>query len=84
MHFAVRAVSSAEYNQWITQAKAAGPTLDQSAYRALARPSSNVAASSFTNVDPKLFDDIVAGRLIPPAFGAEAGGQDRPSMTKEP
>jgi cytochrome o ubiquinol oxidase subunit 2 len=75
MHFAVRAMAANDYGQWIAQAKAAGPTLDQPAYKALALPSSNVAPSTFRTVDPTLFDEIVAGHLIVSSIEATAGGQ---------
>ena len=66
MHFTVRAVAQDEFDKWLLDAKASGPDLDNTAYQALAAPSSNIAASTFKSASRTLFSDIVAGHLPPP------------------
>jgi cytochrome o ubiquinol oxidase subunit 2 len=61
MRFKVRAVAPDEYATWIAGAKATGPRLDHAAYADLVKPSKNVAASTYSNVEPGLFDSIVSG-----------------------
>ncbi len=75
MHFAVRAVDHSEYAAWIKATKGAGPTLDGAAYMALARQSANVAPSTFGDVTPQLFAQVVQ-QVFPPGPGpaTERGG----------
>lgn len=75
MHFVVHAVAPEEFSKWMSDAKAAGPTLDEAAYDALAKPSANVPPSTFSHVDPRLFDDVVAGNVGRPRIRGERGGR---------
>lgn len=67
MRFQVRAVAADDYAAWIASTKASGPRLDRAAYDSLAKPSKDVAPSTYNNVDKGLFDSIVAG--VSPAMG---------------
>ena len=75
MNFDVRAVAHGDYDAWVRAAKGAGRTLDASAYTALARQSANVAPSTFGDVTPHLFAQVV-GKVFPPGPGpaTERGG----------
>ncbi|MDQ0470216.1 ubiquinol oxidase subunit II [Labrys wisconsinensis] len=85
MHFDVRAVASDQFAQWLASVQGSGPVLDKAAYDELAKPSKNVPPSTYSNVDPKLFDDVVAGDLNRPGIEGGHGGQDTPpAATKEP
>jgi cytochrome o ubiquinol oxidase subunit 2 len=48
---------------WMSAAQAAGPVLDESAYRALLRQSSNVPPQTYRSVRPGLFEAIVTQQL---------------------
>jgi cytochrome o ubiquinol oxidase subunit 2 len=61
MEFNVHSVAPAQFNAWAASARGAGPVLDGRAYVELAKPSSNVKPMIYSNVDPRLFDAIVAG-----------------------
>jgi cytochrome o ubiquinol oxidase subunit 2 len=50
--------------------QAAGPVLDDSAYRALLRQSSNVPSQTYRSVRPGLFEAIVTQQL-PPGEGPQ-------------
>jgi cytochrome o ubiquinol oxidase subunit II len=76
MRFNADALTPAAFAAWAAQAKAAGPVLDAAAYRALARQSANVPATTYRAYAPSLFDDVVTQRL-PPA----PGPQPTPSST---
>ncbi len=65
MHFDVRAVSPAAFAAWVGQTRRAGPLLDEGAYTALARQSSNLAPFSYRDVSADLFEHIVQQRLAP-------------------
>ena len=75
MHFDTKAVSTGEFARWVSGARAAGPVLDDSAYRALLEQSSNVPPQTYRWVRPGLFEAIVSQRL-PPGDGPQ---QDAPS-----
>ncbi|MDT2022503.1 ubiquinol oxidase subunit II [Methylocella sp. CPCC 101449] len=61
MRFETRALAADDYAAWIARTKATEPRLDQAAYADLAKPSRNVAPSTYSAVEPGLFDWIVAG-----------------------
>jgi cytochrome o ubiquinol oxidase subunit II len=65
MHFDTEAVSPDEYSQWVARARANGPVLDEEAYRALLRPSSNVSPHTYRAVAPGLFEAVASQRLPP-------------------
>ncbi len=68
MHFVVRAVSAAEFTNWIGAARADGPMLDRASYTQLAQQSRNVAPFTYRSADPQLFEAIVS-HAIPPGPG---------------
>jgi cytochrome o ubiquinol oxidase subunit II len=76
MHFTLRAVPQAEFDQWVTTARQAGSALDLQAYVALAQQSQNVTPYTYREVEPTLFRDLVT-RQLPPGPGP-AGGSSRP------
>jgi cytochrome o ubiquinol oxidase subunit 2 len=63
MTFETLALSGDDFSRWVTSVQADGPTLDEQAYRALLRQSSNVAPYTYRTVTPRLFDDIAMGHL---------------------
>jgi cytochrome o ubiquinol oxidase subunit 2 len=56
MHFALRALSDADFSGWVGQAKAAGGALDRAGYLVLERPTENEPVRRYASVDPTLFD----------------------------
>jgi len=75
MHFPVRAVSADEFLAWVQATRGAGPTLDDAAYTALARQSTNLPASTFGAVTPELFAKVLRLELAPgPGPATERGG----------
>jgi len=63
MHFDTAAVPSGEFASWVSAAQAAGPALDDSAYRVLLRQSSKVPPQTYRSVRPGLFEAIVTQQL---------------------
>ncbi|HEX3364495.1 ubiquinol oxidase subunit II [Phenylobacterium sp.] len=71
MQFDVRAVPATDFKTWIDRTKAAGPALDEQAYGALSKQSTDVAPYTYRAVSPGLYEDIVQQHL-PPAPGPVA------------
>ncbi len=65
MHFDVQAVSGDDFAAWVAHARSAGPALTGSAYAALARQSIDVTPSTYRDVAPDLFGQVVTQRLAP-------------------
>jgi cytochrome o ubiquinol oxidase subunit II len=59
MHFTVHAVSASEFSDWIGRSRDHGNTLDSAAYAELSAPGT-VAATTYRQVTPRLFEWIVA------------------------
>src|SRR5439155_5326789 len=59
MRFTVDAVPSERFEQWITAARSAGPTLDAQAYADLAKPSKAVVPFTYRAIAADLFNGIV-------------------------
>ena len=59
MHFKTIATSRADFDAWITRARASGNVLDEQAYRALEQPSSKDPVTIYANVSPRLFQGVV-------------------------
>jgi cytochrome o ubiquinol oxidase subunit 2 len=76
MHFDVRAVPAAEFENWVNAARKTGPGLDSAGYNDLARQSINPGPSTYREVDPNLYQMIVSQKL-PPGPGPEIGQPDR-------
>jgi len=75
MHFDTQAVPNREFANWVRATQAAGPALDEAAYRALLRQSSNVPARTYRSVRPGLFDAIVVEQL-PLGDGPQPGASN--------
>jgi cytochrome o ubiquinol oxidase subunit 2 len=72
MHFVLRALPAAGFQQWLAQARSSGSTLDANAYRQLARQGVQPQPVTYAGVDPALFDSIVQ-QQVPPAAGPQTG-----------
>lgn len=59
MRFTFHGMPQAGFDQWVTQVKASGATLDRPGYLLLERPSENVAPMHFASVDATLFNAVV-------------------------
>jgi cytochrome o ubiquinol oxidase subunit 2 len=71
MAFDLQAVTSEQFSAWTAAAGAAGPVLDDAAYRHLLRQSENIKPYTFRSVRPGLFDAILTQEL-PPGEGPES------------
>ncbi len=63
MNFDVQAVTPAQFTSWTAATHAAGPVLDDAAYRALLVPTQRVEPFTYRSVRPGLFDAIVRQRV---------------------
>jgi cytochrome o ubiquinol oxidase subunit 2 len=75
MTFEAQAVSAEDFSRWVASAQAAGPPLDEAAYRALLPQSSNVAPYTYRTVTPQLFDHVTS-RHFPPGEGPGLAQRD--------
>ena len=73
MHFDVNAVSAREFAGWAAAARAAGPVLDDAAYRGLLKQSQDVSPYTYRSVQAGLFEEIVHQEL-PPGEGPPTAG----------
>jgi cytochrome o ubiquinol oxidase subunit 2 len=80
MRFVVKAVTPGEFEAWAAQAHG-GRTLDDAAYSALARPSSNSAVETFGAVESHLYEKIL--ELAAPGSVSMAAGSSA-MTTQEP
>jgi cytochrome o ubiquinol oxidase subunit 2 len=78
MRFQVRAVTPEDYAAWIASTKASGPRLDRAAYDDLAKPSKDVAPSTYSDVEQGLFDRIVSGSGSAMELGAHRSMEGMP------
>ncbi|HTQ34969.1 MAG TPA: ubiquinol oxidase subunit II [Stellaceae bacterium] len=86
MRFIMTAVPGGDFDAWVTKVRAGGPALDDPAYAALTKPSSAVPPSTYSSVNPSLFERIVEQTALnpekaragtawcPPSRKREAGG----------
>ena len=65
MHFDVRALPSAQFDQWIETTQSEGRVFTADSYSALAKQSVNVPVATYKDVDPELFNKIVLLALPP-------------------
>ena len=82
MHFNVQAVSPAQYAAWAQQTSSAGPSLDEPAYAALAKQSTNVAPFTYRTVTADLFEHIVQQRVAPGPGPEPAAPAPQPPPTQ--
>jgi cytochrome o ubiquinol oxidase subunit II len=61
MRFEVHAVTPDDYKKWVADAKSSGAALDRAAYGELVKQSQNVKPTTYSAVEPKLFESIVNG-----------------------
>jgi cytochrome o ubiquinol oxidase subunit II len=66
MHFIVKAVPTADFDNWVTQVRGSGPALDIPGYAELAKPSQDVPPTTYRSVDPNLFERIVDQTALDP------------------
>jgi cytochrome o ubiquinol oxidase subunit II len=83
MHFDVQAEPADRFAAWVAATKGTGAVLDEAAYAVLSRQSKNVPQATFHDVDPHLFDRIVA-QTVPPAPGPGGGSPATPAARTEP
>jgi cytochrome o ubiquinol oxidase subunit 2 len=76
MHFSVDALPQDQFEAWVADTQASGPTLDATAYTKLAQQSLDVAPATYRDADPALFDEIVMQKL-PPGPGPADGPAPR-------
>jgi cytochrome o ubiquinol oxidase subunit 2 len=65
MNFKVHSVPPQQFAAWAASG-ASGPQLDAAAYDQLQKPSSYVKPFVYGNVDPRLFDAVVANKVLQP------------------
>ena len=76
MTFAALALTPADYALVRAKVQSAPRTLGAAEYKALDKPSENVPVEYYSQVLPRLFPQIVAGRFAPGRLVAKAGGRD--------
>jgi cytochrome o ubiquinol oxidase subunit 2 len=79
MHFNVQAVPPAQFAAWTDRTLSVGPPLDEPAYVALTRQSTNVAPFTYRAVSADLFEHIVQQRLAP-GPGPQPAAPPKPSQ----
>src|SRR5262245_3353928 len=79
MTFETQSVSAEDFSRWVAAVQAAGPPLDEAAYRALLPQSSHVAPFTYRTVAPQLFDHITS-RHLPPGEGPGLAQRDGESV----
>jgi cytochrome o ubiquinol oxidase subunit 2 len=65
MQFQVKSVAPADFDAWVTGVKASGPVLDRTAYAGLLKQSQRAPVSTYSAVDPGLFQDVATQRIAP-------------------
>jgi cytochrome o ubiquinol oxidase subunit 2 len=70
MRFIVKAVPADEFDSWVEKVRGSGSALDLPGYAELAKPSQDVPATTYREVDPRLFERIVDQT----ALDLQAGG----------
>lgn len=73
MHFQTKAMTDAEFKQWIAQAKASPLKLSRNAYRSLAEPSHGYDPTIYAAVDPDLFKTVLNQYMTAPKSGDYCG-----------
>jgi len=66
MRFAVKAVSTGDFDGWVAKVRGAGQPLDDPGYGELTKPSSAVPPATYRAVDPALFERIVEQTALNP------------------
>jgi cytochrome o ubiquinol oxidase subunit 2 len=76
MHFDVRAIPAARFEDWVDATRNKGPSLDPASYNDLAKQTIDVRPYTYRAVDPELYQMIVTQKL-PPGPGPDAGRPNR-------
>lgn len=66
MHFKTNVVSAKDFDQWVAQSKQAKLTLSKDRYKALAKPSTNVAPETYNRPETDLFTWVMQKYTQPP------------------
>ena len=78
MRFIAKAVPAADFAGWVAQVRGSGPALDIPAYAALAKPSQAVPPTTWSSVDPNLFDHIIEQTMMGPVEQTMMGPENAP------
>jgi len=65
MQFIAKSSSQSDFEAWVQSVQQSSSTLDQAAYSALAAPSENNPSSSYSSVEPNLFNSIMMKFMMP-------------------
>lgn len=85
MHFGVHALDKVGFDAWIAAARSGGPALDAARYMQLAKQSIKDPPSTFSSVDPKLYQKIVTQELAPsPGPDPEPSPKTKPKSASNP
>jgi cytochrome o ubiquinol oxidase subunit 2 len=84
MDFTVKAVPEADFDDWVTRGRSAGPTLDIPGYAELAKPSQAVPPMIYSSVDPSLFERIVDQTAVNPQQMGNGSPSAPPSSPASP
>ena len=79
MTFKAVAMPPREFDAWVTRVKASQEALSAAAYEQLARPSEDNPVAYYSQVQPDLFADIVAGRRPAAPMAAMSGMSAMPA-----
>jgi cytochrome o ubiquinol oxidase subunit II len=73
MRFVVKAVPTADFDDWVARARGSESALDIPAYAQLAKPSQAVPPMIYRSVDPNLFERIVDQTALDPGQMSPSG-----------
>jgi cytochrome o ubiquinol oxidase subunit II len=59
MRFVVKSVPAGDFSAWLEQTRGTGSGLDHTSYAELAKPSQDVPPTTYSSVEPKLFERIL-------------------------
>lgn len=86
MTFTAKASSESDFNAWVSAARRSLLQLNQTSYDNLAEPSMSVPVTYYSNVDAKLYDNLVMKYMMPMGHSsadhsAEPGYHHKPTPT---
>ena len=87
MHFEAIAVPEEQFEAWVQKAKQSPEELDLARFEEIAKPSVGYPVTSFSSVEPDLFDSIIRkyrpANVNPGAMSEETGSTHRKSVFRE-
>ena len=87
MHFEAIAVPEEQFEAWVEKAKQSPEELDLARFEEIAKPSVGYPVTSFSSVEPDLFDSIIRkyrpANVNPGAMSEETGSTHRKSVFRE-